>query len=242
MVLVDYVFVNARPLRGHLRTVFVFTVGPTCIAFLVLNIVLSLEIFPEVTGILTSSHNHLTPKAKGIVGLVLMAPLPTIAVWSLYRILLAIQDRSNTKELCPPLKGQNELSAQTIEVQSKTSSFGEAVIFRPKEVFPASEYFFIVLNGSVVAALKPGEYTRIILDRPVNEIGQYAIQSTGIVKRKYRYNSGMYRAQQDNPIKLSVVFDILSGSPMKVVDPKKAEEYQKKFAYVIPGPRMNDPL
>lgn len=233
IVLLEYLIRRWRPLKGRLRIIFRIAAFPIFIIFLVLNTVISFQLFPEIMRALTDSKTNHSSKGFSIVFLLLTTPLPSFVVWLWHQVLVTFQKRSVNKDLCP-LLAPEELDVGTIETHITASTFCQVSIFRKKELLSPSEYFLIVLNGSVVAALKSHEYTQISLEKPVNQIGCYAIPSRErVFKDKYKYNSHNYVVHPGNPLALLMGSDIFVGSTIEEIDFWKAEDYKAKFTYIV---------
>ena len=239
MLLLQYTISKCRPLKGVRKTIFILTAGPIFIALFLLNIGWSYTFFPNVMDGLFASHSSVSPKGRALIAWVTTTPLSVLALWLWYRFLLFLQPKSQTELKCKSQIGLWQLSPVNIKVQNSNANYGEALIFRLKESRPVSEYYFIIINGEIVAALGSGEFTKVKLQDKVNEIGCYAKPSNDNFNAKYKLNVENFEADQSVPLALTVTPDIFVGSSIRKIHSKKAQKYQTVCNYVEQGPRHN---
>jgi hypothetical protein len=241
VILVNRLVVRSQPLKGSWRNFFFITAGPIFFFFLIANIALSFKLFPDIMQGLANGSGY-SLRGRASLAALFVTPLPVFALLLWHRILVAIQPQvENT--YAPPPPDADGLSSDKIESPRSASGISTAVIFRKKELRPPPGYFFVVLNGTVVAALKGGEYTRLSLERPQNEIGCYAMAQQGMLKSgyRYKYTSQVFDVHKEGWLSLMLGSDVFQGSCLDRVKLKKAKNYQEKFTYVAAGPRPTIP-
>lgn len=216
-----------RPLRGFIKLVFIVT----AILFATAMFILSIASFPYKKHILTKKLFEFTAIALTVSGL-----------WLWYRFLLIFQPKCQTELNCRPQLENWQLSPERIEIQNSDTNHGEALIIRPKESQSVSEYYFIVLDGTIVAALRSGEFTKVKLQNKAIEIGCYAKSSHDNDNTNYLLNVGSFEANPRVPLALTVTPDIFVGSCISKISSMEAQIYQKQCNYVDQGPRHNTRL
>jgi hypothetical protein len=221
---------NFRPLRGFTKFMFFITAILFVTAIFSLYVVFPVN-FPVKMNMLYKELFQLTT-------LILTA----CALWLWYQFLLTFQPKCETELNFRSQLEPWQLSPERIEMQKYDTNYGEALIIRPKEPQPVSEYYFIVLDGAIVAALKAGEFTKVKLQHNVNEIGCYAKTSNENVHTNYILNVGSFEANQREQLTLSVTPDIFVGSSISKISLMEAQTYQRVCNYVDPGPRHNTRL
>lgn len=235
-VLVQYAVGTWRPLRGAYRLAFKLLGGPILIAAFLAGIWIASEYFPNLIVALGPGNSG-TSKGRAHLVFVLFTPLPFFAIWGWHRLLLSIQSQSDPDENIPFELGIEELSPDRIDMQEREPIFGVIHVIRPKELTVISEYFYITLNGEVLAALKQREYTKLNLDREVNELGCYAVPSRDLFSHQYKHNSLTCTSASDGTIYVSVSSDIIVGSSIKRLTEREAVKLKKKCKLVEAGGR-----
>lgn len=216
-----------RPLRGFLKLIFIVT----AILFATAIFIVSIALFSDKKDVLSSL----------LYGISIFV-FPAFALWLWYKFLLIFQPKCETELNCRPQLEHWQLSPERIEIQNSDTNYGEALIIRPKESRPVSEYYFIVLDGTIVAALRSGEFTKVKLQNKANEIGCYAKSSNDNDNTNYLLNVGSFEATPREPLALTVTPDIFIGSCISKISSMEAQIYQKKCNYVDQGPRHNTRL
>ena len=235
MLFLRYALSRWRPLRGSRLTVFKLSAVPLFLILFLLNIGISVAYLPDFMGALAAGTLHASQRGRSFLGIVTTTTLPMLALWMWHRVLLLTQPKSQTDLTCDSQLSPDQLRADKIELQTVNGTISDVLLFRPKEFRAISEYFFIVLNGTVVAALKPGEYTKVRLQREMNEIGCYAKASNDSFDKKLRLNSCTYTIDRNKPTAIVVTPDIFSGSLLKEIErwtPEIGQSY-KVLKYTI---------
>ncbi len=229
-----------RPLNGWPKTVFVLTAGPIFIILMVINIRFSVSLSPDTMGTLAArGRASFGRRGAALLGLLSSCALPSLGLWIWYRLLLTQVNFPASKY--PLLSEPERLSPVNIEIRKVDTPVGQVVLFRPKELSKSSGYFYVTLNGDVVAALGAEEYTRIHLAQQVNEIGCYARSSTDSFNNEYKFNCITCSPTNPNtPLNLIISSDIFSGSRIREINVLRAEKYAAKYSYVEQGPRLAD--
>ncbi len=226
-LLVPYTLSKCRPLKGVRKGIFVFTAIILCTVLFSLTIVF----FPHFKGGFSSD----------LCAFIAIA-LSVLALWLWYQILLFSQPKSQTELSCKPQVDSWQLRPDNIVLQNADTIYGEALIFRPKESNPVSEYYFILIDGAIVAALEPGEFTKVKLQHKVNEIGCYAKSSNETFNTNYKLNVESFEVNQNEPLALTVTSDMFVGSCISKISSKEVQKYQTICNYVEQGPRHNTRL
>jgi hypothetical protein len=159
--LVWYLLINSKPLGGEGRKVFLVSAGPIFIVLLILNIHLSFQLVPQVMETL-SAHKGGSSRGNAILGLLFSTPLPVFGLLFLHRILAAIRPGTGDGDCYLPPICVEQLTPEKVEIPYHKVGVTEAIVFRKKELRAPPGYFFIVLNGVVVAALNSHEYTMLV--------------------------------------------------------------------------------
>ena len=241
VLLVDRLVVRVKPLKGSWKNLFTLTAGPIFLVLMIANIALSFRLFPNVLEGLTNGSAG-SSKGGAICIALFVTPLPVFALLLWHRVLVAFQPQAK-ETFAPTLPDPDALSPERIEPPKPASRVSTALIFRKKEPDLAPGYFFVVLNGAIAAALKGGEYTRLSLEKPQNEIGCYAMARQGLIKSeyKYKYSSEVFDVHGQDWFALMMGCDVFQGSCTDKVKLKKAMNYEEKFTYVAAGPRSTAP-
>jgi len=164
---------------------------------------------------------------------------PPLTILLLNKILFSIQPKTDFEakllNQIEVVKFEKELAEKKSRVRQREKGNSKLVIYISKWFGrQENDFYYIVINNTVVSSLQVDEYTEIEINQNDNLLGCYAIP-TRHSNFQYRYSYMPIKLNTNQTKVIEIKHDIIFGSSFNEIEVEKLSSRLEKLRYTKPG-------